>query len=97
MFRATPLDGPLAGKWIDMAGPHVPTRLFFAPAPGAIPEHFVTANGYMTVGFDEAPEPPWPGQVEYRLDRERSELRPHGQYEGSMEEGVAAYVVADGG
>jgi hypothetical protein len=95
MFRAIFLTGPLEGKYIDMAAPRTPERLFFAPAPGDIPEHFVTANGYLAVGHDDPPYPPWPGQIEYRLDRDQSRLRPHGLgFGGGMEEGQAVYVVA---
>jgi len=97
VFRAIFLTGPLKGKYIDMAAPHTPERLFFAPAPGDVGEHFITANNYLTVGYDDPPYPPWPGQIEYRLDREQSELRAHGSRDfaaGGMEEGRAVYVVA---
>lgn len=90
MFRAVFIDGPVKGKYIEMAAPTIPKRLFFAPAPGSIPEHFVTANGYMVVGYDQEPETPWPDQIEYRFDREQSNLRPHGVHDG-METGEACY------
>lgn len=94
MFRATHIFGPLSGEENDvsMAAPRVPGRLFYAPAPGGLPGHALVA-GYLLVGYDQPPETPWPGQVEYVLDRERSRLREHSRHE-EMEEGVAVYVLA---
>lgn len=94
MFRATHIFGPLSGEENDvsMTAPSVPGRLFYAPAPPGVPGHALVA-GYLLVGYDQAPETPWEGQVEYWLDRERSLLRPHAQY-ADMEEGTAVYVLA---
>jgi hypothetical protein len=78
------------GNDVSMSAPRVPERLFYAPAPDRAPP--VTPNGYMLVGYGQVPEVPWPGQVEYRLVRARSDLRPHPDYDG-MEEGVAVYEV----
>lgn len=96
MFRATHIFGPMAGEANDVsfAAPHVPERLSYAPAPQGISP--VTPNGYMLVDVDGATgarEHPWPGQIEYVLDRQRSQLKPHPEYEG-METGMAVYELA---
>lgn len=74
-----------------MAAPRVPQRISYAPCPT---EHPPFPNGYMGVAYDWHNEPPWPGQVNYVLDREASDLRPHSVYE-EMEEGTAVYVLED--
>jgi hypothetical protein len=84
MFNVEHRLGPLDGLTVSMSAPRVPQRLFYAPG------HF-TANGFLLVGYDSEPEAPWDEQVEYVLDREQSQLRPHGVHEG-MEEGSAVYV-----
>lgn len=89
---ATHIFGPLADCDVSMSAPRTPGRLFYAPAPDGVPGPF-RVNNYLLVGYDQPPEDPWPGQVEYVLDRDRSELRPHPQYDG-MEEGTAVYVLA---
>lgn len=95
MFVARHLEGPLDAEDVMMAAPAVPRRLFYAPAPApGIP---MTTAGYVLVSYDEEPEAPWEGQVEYVLDRERSQLGPHGQRdyaEAGMEVGTAVYVPA---
>lgn len=92
MFRAVHVRGPLAGEDNDvgMSAPYVPERLWYAPAPAGV--HTPTPAGYMLVGWDRAPELAWPGQVEYALDREHSQLYPHERYE-DMREGTAVYVL----
>lgn len=92
MFRATHCGGPLDGNDVDMSARTVPVRLFYAPAPDGVPDH-VTASGYMLVGYDQAPEASWPGQVEYALDPDASELRPHHAYD-DMQEGTAVFTHA---
>lgn len=78
---------------VGLAARRVPGRLFYAPAPQGVPA--VSASGYFLVGYDDAPERDWPGQVEYVLARERSTLRPHAQHgDEGMEEGTAVYVLA---
>jgi hypothetical protein len=92
MLRVTHIFGPMAETDVSMATPRTPERIFYAPAPTGVPAPF--PNGYMQVGWNEiAPHEAWPGQVEYVLDRERSNLRPHQEYE-DMEEGLAVYVLA---
>jgi hypothetical protein len=91
MMALTHIGGPLEGEALSIAAPATPRRLFYAPAPDGVPSPFQQA-GYILVGYDQAPVKPWPGQVEYRLDRELSELHPHPEYDG-MEQGTAAYVV----
>lgn len=92
MFRAVFLNGPLEGAAdVDISAPSVPERLFFTPAPAEL--EWTIAKGHLLVGYDQAPETPWPGQLEYRLDRGRSELRAHSMYEG-QEEGLACYALA---
>lgn len=95
MFRATHIGGPMDGPANDvhMAADAVPEAIFYAKCP--VP----TApfpNGYMGVGYGEAmrPDVPWPGQVEYALDREASGLEPHEQYP-KMETGVAVYRLVE--
>jgi hypothetical protein len=74
---------------VAMGSPSVPERLEYAPAPDGTPP--VTPNGYILVGYDRLPPvSDWPGVVLYVLDRNASDLRPHGQYDG-MEEGLAVY------
>lgn len=91
MIQLTHIFGPMSGVGIAMAAPRVPGRIFYAPVRDAGP----FGAGYIMVEFDRVPEVPWPGQVEYVLDRERSRLEPHELYgaEG-MEQGTAVYMLA---
>lgn len=93
MFRATHIFGPMQGTDVSVAAPRTPQRVWYAPCP--VTDHAPFPNGYMQVGWDLAPDHPWPGQVEYVLDRDRSDLRPHALYgDEGMEEGVAVYMLA---
>jgi hypothetical protein len=95
MFRATHVSGPLAGEENDtsIVAPVTPDAIWYAPAPQGVTA--ITPNGYIMVGWSQEPEVPWPGQVKYVLDRERSDLRPHHEYgHDGMEEGTAIYVLA---
>lgn len=89
MIRAHYVDGPLGGAESQMHAPHVPVRLYYAPAPRPVPEGF-QINGYMLVAYDQVPEVAWPGQVGYVLDRERSELMPSHLWT-EQEQGTAVY------
>ena len=97
MFLARHHEGPLAAEDVSMAAPKIPHRLFYAPVPpGTLAP--ATTNGYMLVSYDQPPERDWEGQVEYVLDRDRSELRPHASRDyaaAGMEEGTAVYVPAE--
>jgi hypothetical protein len=92
MLRATHVGGPMDGAANDvsLAAPATPERIYYAPAGAGMPG--VTPNGYLIVGYERSPPGPWRGMVAYALDRERSELRPHPQYDG-MEQGTAVYVL----
>ena len=87
-----PLDG--GGNDVSLAAPRTPLRLFYAKAPAGVPNAAITTSGHMLVGYDQPPERDWPGQVEYTLDRERSELRQHRTYD-DMEEGTAVFVFVE--
>lgn len=92
MFRATHIGGPLDGPGndVNLAAPRVPTVLRYAPGPPNVGK--ITAVGYIVVGVDEEPQPPWPDQVTYALARERSSLEPHPTYPDEMEVGTAVYI-----
>lgn len=84
----------MAGKANDvaMSAPRTPERMSYAPCP-LVQAPFPC--GYMAVDYDGVAgtaENPWPGQVNYVLDRDASDLRPHREYP-DMEEGVAVYVL----
>lgn len=95
MFVATHVEGPMASCDVSMAAPRTPERIFYAPVPKGVAGPF-GSSGYLVVDYDRAPDVPWPGQVEYRLDRESSQLEPHPQYgDEGMETGVAVYVLVE--
>lgn len=90
MFRAVFMLGPAKGKYMVLAAPRVPERLYLAPAPADFAEHFPTVNGLMVVGLDDKPPRGWDDVVVYELDRPHSRLTAHSRYEG-MEQGEAMY------
>lgn len=89
MFRACHMDGPLKGQDFDIGAPTTPKRTFWAPIGGSRPQR------WHMVGFEgQLPAIEWAGMVEYALDRGKSKLTPHPEYEG-MEEGTAVYFLAE--
>jgi hypothetical protein len=72
MFRAVHIFGPMQDTDVAMASATIPRRLWYAPVPEGVAAPF--PNGYMTVGVNTPPLVPFPGQVEYVLDLERSAL-----------------------
>jgi hypothetical protein len=100
MMRAKHLDGPMAGEHHDvsLSAPSVPEEIWYGKVPGGSDDQFsgLTPAGYVLVGFKPGfpPRGGWPGLAHYRLDRERSQLTPHPQYDG-MEQGTAVYVHVD--
>lgn len=97
MFVASHLDGPLASPEgnVSIAAPRVPERLYYAPTPAQMPG---VVCGYILVGYNEPPERPWPGQIEYALNREASTLVPHAildYAESGMEQGCAVYELVE--
>lgn len=62
------------GNDVAVSAMRVPGRMSYAPCPFERPPF---PNGYMTVDYDDATgtsDRPWPGQIDYELDHERSEL-----------------------
>lgn len=95
MFTARMLDGPMDGQEMEMAAPHIPERLYYAPSPYGVAA--VSPNGYMLVDVDGRAgslDHPWPKQIAYRLDREQSNLHPHDLYK-RMEVGTAVYTYVE--
>ena len=78
-FVATFEDGPKNGpqRRTFMAA-SVPERMWFAPERRVVDRKTVTHDGWMLVGTAPGREPaePWPGQIEFVLDPERSNINP---------------------
>jgi hypothetical protein len=74
-FRCV-FDGPHGIPDVHMAAPILHERYYMAPNPVE-----GSAMPWIAVGFEPGlkPEEPWPGQVTYELDRERSELEYRGE------------------
>jgi hypothetical protein len=91
-FEGGPGHGPGQRTFMARA---VPERLFFAPDRRLIHRTTVTHDGWMLVGTSPGAEPaePWPGQIEFALDTERSSLTlgPPGE-----DWGTAVYVFVEG-
>ena len=77
-FVATFEDGPKNGpRPRAFMATSVPERMWFAPERRIVDRTKVTHDGWMLVGTAPGREPePWPGQVEYVLDPERSNIEP---------------------
>jgi hypothetical protein len=87
-FVATFEDGPKNGpqRRAVMAA-SVPERMWFAPERRIVDRTKVTHDGWMLVGTAPGREPePRPGQIEYVLDPERSNINPGEDW------GTAVYV-----
>jgi hypothetical protein len=56
----------------------VPERMRFAPERRVVDRKTVTQDGWMLVGTAPGREPaePWPAQIEFVLDAERSNINP---------------------
>ena len=72
-FEGGPAHGPEGRTFM---APSVPDRLFFAPDRRLIHRTTITHDGWMLVGTSPGAEPPepWPGQIEFALDTERSRI-----------------------
>ena len=91
-FEGGPRNGPRPRTFMAAS---VPERMWFAPERRIVDRKTVTHDGWMLVGTAPGPEPPeepWPGQIEFVLDPDRSNLRPSGE-----DWGTAVYVFDDPG
>lgn len=76
-FAATFEDGPKNGPQPrTFMAASVPERMWFAPERRVVDRKTVTHDGWMLVGTAPGAEPaePWPGQVEFVLDSDRSNI-----------------------
>jgi hypothetical protein len=76
-FVATFEDGPKNGPQPrTFVAASVPERMWFAPERRIVDRKTVTHDGWMLVGTAPGPEPAeaWPGQIEFVLDPERSNI-----------------------
>ena len=72
-FVATFEDGPKNGPQPRMfMAASVPARLWFAPERRIVDRKTVRHDGWMLVGVE--PAEPWPGQIEFVLEPERSNI-----------------------
>ena len=74
MFEDGPKNGPRPRTFMASS---LPERIWFAPERRIVDRKTVTHDGWMLVGTApgaEPPEEPWPGQIEFVLDPERSNL-----------------------
>lgn len=86
MMRFTFKGGVFDGHRLGIAAPYTPRAVWLVKAPPPAAQLEV-----LLVGTERLPPGPmFPDAVEYRLDRDASDLRPHPQYEG-MEIGEAVY------
>jgi hypothetical protein len=88
-FVATFEDGPKNGpRRRTFMAASVPERMWFAPERRVVDRKMVTHDGWMLVGTAPGREPaePWPAQIEYVLDPERSNINPGEDW------GTAVYV-----
>jgi hypothetical protein len=90
-FEDGPRNGPQSGAFMAAS---VPERMWFAPERRIVDRKTVTHDGWMLVGTAPGAEPeePWPGQIEFVLDPERSNLGASGE-----DWGTAVYVFDDPG
>ena len=89
-FEDGPRNGPRPRMFVAAS---VPERMWFAPERRIVDRKSVTHDGWMLVGTApgaEPPEEPWPGQIEFVLDPDRSDLGASGE-----DWGTAVYVFAD--
>jgi hypothetical protein len=76
-FVATFEDGPKNGpKPRTFKAPSVPERMWFAPERRIVDRKSFTHDGWMLVRTAPGAEPaePWPGELEFVLDPERSDI-----------------------
>ena len=76
-FVATFEDGPRNGlRPRTFVAASVPERMWFAPERRIVDRTTVTHDGWMLVGTAPGPDPtePWPGQIEFVLDPECSNI-----------------------
>jgi hypothetical protein len=97
-FVATFEDGPKNGpRPRTFMATSVPERMWFAPERRIVDRKTLTHDGWMLVGTAPGAEPrpePWPGQIEFVLDPERSDVNlgaPGDDW------GTAVYVFSDPG
>jgi hypothetical protein len=90
-FEGGPEYGPRQRTFM---APSVPQRLFFAPERRLVDRRTITHDGWMLVGASPGAEPaePWPGQLEFVLDTERSRINLGAPGE---DWGTAVYVFND--
>ena len=97
-FVATFEDGPKNGpRPRTFMATSVPERMWFAPERRIVDRKTVTHDGWMLVGTAPGAEPraePWPGQIEFVLDPERSNVNLGAPWE---DWGTAVYVFSDPG
>ena len=84
-FEEGPKNGPQRRTFMAAS---VPARMWFAPERRVVDRKMVTHDGWMLVGTAPGREPdePWPGQIEFVLDPERSNINPEEDW------GTAVYV-----
>jgi hypothetical protein len=84
-FEGGPKNGPQPRTFIAAS---VPERMWFAPERRVVDRKMVTHDGWMLVGTAPGGQPaePWPGQIEFVLDPERSTINPGADW------GTAVYV-----
>jgi hypothetical protein len=96
-FVATFEDGPKNGpRPRTFMAASVPERMWFAPERRIVDRKTVTHDGWMLVGTapGRGPAEPWPGQLEFVLDPERSNVNLGAPRE---DWGTAVYVFSDPG
>jgi hypothetical protein len=74
VFEAGPANGPRPRTFIAAS---LPERMWFAPDRRSLHRQAVTHDGWMLVGAVPGvgpPEEPWPGQIEFTFDPERSDV-----------------------
>ena len=84
-FEGGPKNGPQRRPFMATS---VPERMWFAPERRVVDRKMVTHDGWMLVGTAPGGEPaePWPGQIEFVLDPERSNI------DSGEDWGTAVYV-----
>jgi hypothetical protein len=87
-FENGPKNGPQRRPFMAAS---VPERMWFAPERRVVDRKTVTHDGWMLVGAAPGGEPaePWPGQIEFVLDAERSNINPGEDW------GTAVYVYVE--
>jgi hypothetical protein len=92
VFEGGPRYGPQPRTFMAAS---VPERVWFAPERRLVDRETVTHDGWMLVGTapgGDPPAEPWPGQVEFVLDPERSNVNVEAPGQGSD---TAVYVFND--